>query len=105
MTILRFYRRSFCLTIYRGISNHCVVSRLLSLYIVTTRLRFSAVVLFDWVVFRLRKRKKKYAAPFHLDSFDQLYFTDVPHAKICCKKSLSFGHIINILLRFRKFRP
>lgn len=43
---------------YKGIPNQWVVSRALSRYIVTKRLRFTAVVLFDWVVFQLRKRKK-----------------------------------------------
>lgn len=54
---------------YKGISNQWVVSRVLSRYIVTKRLRFTAVVLFEWVVFRLRKRKK-YALLFLLDRFD-----------------------------------
>ena len=48
-----------------------VVSRVLSRNVVTKRLRSTAVVLFDWVVFRLRKRKK-YALLFLLDRFDSI---------------------------------
>lgn len=67
---------------YKGISNQWVVSRVLSRYIVTKRLRCTAVVLFDWVVFQLRKRKK-YASLFLLDRLDSI---------------LQISHILNYVL-------
>lgn len=58
MTILRFQRRYF-----KSVGG---VQGSVTLY---CDLRFTAVVMFDWVVFQLRKRKK-YALLFLLDRFD-----------------------------------
>ena len=75
------------------------MSGILSRYIVTTRLHFSAVVLFHWVVFRLRKRKK-YASFYLLGRFDCVL--QIFHMLRYVLKKV--GYILNIHLKFRKFQ-
>ena len=42
--------------------------------------------------------------PHSSRSIRRLYFTDLQQAKTCSEKNLTLGHILDILLKFRKFQ-
>ena len=42
--------------------------------------------------------------PHSSRSIRRLYFTDLQQAKTCSKKNISLRHILDILLKFRKFQ-
>ena len=59
--------------------------------------------LFNYVVCWLRKKINNIM--LHSSrSTRRLYFTDLLQAKTCLKKNLSLGHILDVLLKFRKFQ-